>query len=684
MADSVANDFHPELRALRLQLQDILFSIEHFHPPAPCPPIIDSSVEFIGTSLHEEQWLQRRHTPGLKKLKEAVRVDYDVLDKFLDNPASAHLPPLSTNAPYLLAVWNEVLCAPPPLAAIFKSMPIAPRRGKDAREKGGDKAGAAKIDIVAEGGRTWIRVNTIKNSRMLAEFREIDSYDTGSEEEDDDDYPVPSLRQKDFDNSIMRLGRTLVAAAQTDRVDGTGRTPAVVLRLTRLSPDGEDADPRIGQTIRMLGEMGITVELGERRVLPPFPGQAHTNATASSSSSTPPSPVCITPDINLDLSILIALTSDLTHAPLPSTVEEAQERFIPPPRYREWRKTHRAALKGKSVTTSTSIDPEKVHDNEDPDVAPHQDDDLAKHTRQLTTQVLQEMGCGLFQDMHTQISALRKHDPEASVRFWTTREARDRCVRIVMKIGGVAEKRRVWAMFPEVVRAVFPEEARAIHMDAVGAPTADDETVPMDPRRAAYWRGSRYALDHVPMLPIRIYTASPDDMVAQAGTSTAGEGEERLRLGLGSTFSRALAHTCRELLAQDVVPHPRTVKKVAAGHFVPLSSDEEDNTPTNGETQSPRTPKDGARPAGRTSVRLRAQVTRANPRLTAHTIDSLLYGAALGWTTLTANKTSVKGVMKEMGDWGIEGNEDGDRSNAALWIVDPRSLGEEMRADYVV
>lgn len=81
MADSVANDFHPELRALRLQLQDILFSIEHFHPPAPCPPIIDSSVEFIGTSLHEEQWLQRRHTPGLKKLKEAVRVDYDVLDK---------------------------------------------------------------------------------------------------------------------------------------------------------------------------------------------------------------------------------------------------------------------------------------------------------------------------------------------------------------------------------------------------------------------------------------------------------------------------------------------------------------------------------------------------------------------------------------------------------------------------
>ena len=58
-------------------------------------------------------------------------------------------------------MWNEVLCAPPPLAAIFKSAPIAPRKGKEARGGGDEKkAGAAKIDIVAEGGRRWIRVNT--------------------------------------------------------------------------------------------------------------------------------------------------------------------------------------------------------------------------------------------------------------------------------------------------------------------------------------------------------------------------------------------------------------------------------------------------------------------------------------------------------------------------------------------
>ncbi|KAL1662790.1 hypothetical protein GGF50DRAFT_58264 [Schizophyllum commune] len=786
-ADNTAEQeiFHPELHALRTRLKDILYSIEHFHPPAPRPPIIDSSVEFLGTKQHEEQWLQRRHTPGLKKLKEAVRVDYDVLDKFLNDPKSHYLPPLSTNAPYLLAVWNEVLCASPPLAAIFKSVPIAPRKGKEARGGGDEKkAGAAKIDIVAEGGRRWIRVNTIKNARMLAEFREIDSYDTGSSDDDDDDYPVPSLRQTNFDNSVLRLGRSLIAAAQANPSEITGRPPTVVLRLTRLTPDGEDTDPRIGQTIRMLEEMGLIVELGERTTLPPFPGKDRADEATPATAPAPSPPPVITPDINLDLSILIALTSDLTHAPLPTTIEEAEARFVPPQRYREWRKLHRAAMKGKAgptdpdaqTGTSTPLGEteETVPDAEDPMPPALEDDDLMKHTRQLTTQVLQEMGCGLFQDMHTQISKLGSHSDK--VRFWTTREARDRCVRIVMKIGGKTERQRVWAMFPDTVKAVFPEQADVLHAEAramqassalasdsasasAEATAAGGDTADLDLRRSTYWRGSRYSLDHIPILPIRIYDASPDEMVEQAkdfvvsSASTSGDPEptfgdpeptsgdsqlptdgsqDRINLGPGSAFSRALAHTCRELLAQDVVPHPRTVKKMAAGHFVPVSSDEEGDgvealatngaasssnaaasstrgdasSSTNGAATSspPQKPSQkGARPAGRTSVRLRAQVTRANPRLTAHTIDSLLYGAALGWTTLTANKTSVKGVMKEMGDWGadagvigarggkdvVEESENGEGGGewkeaprAALWVVDPRSLGEEMRADY--
>jgi len=83
-------------------------------------------------------------------------------------------------------------------------------------------------------------------------------------------------------------------------------------------------------------------------------------------------------------------------------------------------------------------------------------------------------------------------------------------------------------------------------------------------------------------------------------------------------------------------------------------------------------------------------VTKANPRLTEHTVQSLLWGAELGWTTLTANKSSVKAILREMkqaGDFGRlarnipEAISMEQVEHAALWVVDPRSLAEGQRAD---
>ena len=102
-----------------------------------------------------------------------------------------------------------------------------------------------------------------KNSRLLAEFREIDSYMTDSEDEDG----RPSLAQKEFDNSILKMGRTLLDAARRNPVPDTTVVPEVTMRLTRLDlcpSNPKHRDPRIAQTIDMLRDMGITVELGER------------------------------------------------------------------------------------------------------------------------------------------------------------------------------------------------------------------------------------------------------------------------------------------------------------------------------------------------------------------------------------------------------------------------------------
>ena len=75
----------------------------------------------------------------------------------------------------------------------------------------------------------------------------------------------------------------------------------------------------------------------------------------------------------------------------------------------------------------------------------------------------------------------------------------------------------------------------------------------------------------------------------------------------------------------------------------------------------------------------RVSVMRANARLTVHTVQSMLWGAELGWTTVTANKASVKTILREMASRGPVRDE-GDVV-AAIWVVDPRSLAEGMRAD---
>ena len=102
----------------------------------------------------------------------------------------------------------------------------------------------------------------------------------------------------------------------------------------------------------------------------------------------------------------------------------------------------------------------------------------------------------------------------------------------------------------------------------------------------------------------------------------------------------------------------------------------------------------------------RASVMKANPRLTTHTVQSMLLGATMRWTTLTANKSSVKALLREIkartgrntGDAGtgrtgdVQGVLDSEKRDqedvqidfpemAAIWVVDPRSLSEGMRGD---
>ncbi|KAH9030503.1 hypothetical protein EDB85DRAFT_2074286 [Lactarius pseudohatsudake] len=538
------------------ELELVYRSITSYRPAVSNPPILDSSLD---APINQDS----DHISGLRPLLEAVKRDLDVTKQFLAAPHAASLPPPSTNAPYLIAVWKEVLSSPLPIVAIgrtfsehSKDTTTADAKGrKQALPQNSDKHKSAgvKVDVVADNGHTWIRVNTAKNARLLAEFREIDSHFTDSEDEDDN-MVGPSLAQSEFDNSLLRVGRGLLAAARDNPVLGTNKPPEVVLRLTRIDPDAPDGcenDSRIALTVELLRKMGLSIKLGERGPI--------SQLTDLAPALPPPPTLVPTHRINLDLSILVALVSDLSHAPLPDTVDAAYTRFIPSAEYVEWK---RSRLRAKNGGSSDSI----MNTIEDDVYGPNQ------HSRALSEQLLQEMRKGILQEIHERLLVYPREttngDVPIRVEFWTTPEARDRCLRI------------------------------------------------------------RYPRAFLPLLPIRVFSA-PEPTSIDTPPPHAG-------------FFSALEATCRALLASGSAPTPEEA--------------------CDGELQ-------------------RAAVVRTNGRLTVHTVQSMLSGAVRGWTTLTANRASVKAVLREVRARGYGAEARGEGRLAALWIVDPRSLAQGMRSD---
>lgn len=384
----------------------------------------------------------------------------------------------------------------------------------------------------------------------------------------------------------------------------------------------------------MLRDMGIDVELGERdpKMLPKV-------------TPTPTRRLEPTIHVNLDLSILIALVSDITHSPLPDTPAEADTRYVPSAQYHEWKRKRLAACKRPEEEFDESL---------------LEENGIGKHSRALANQALQEMGRGLLHELRDRLSAVSSRDSDLDdVEFWTTPEARDRCLRIVLsKIGGPNEKQRAAALFP-----------------SAGTPVSEAED--------KYWATSRYPRSFLPLVPIHVFP-SP---VPPPELEPPSLSQDEISL---SPFFKLLARTSRDILAQEAIPYPRKFQDSPSPSPSPIPSAAKGNG-------IPPTAEDGLDDVEEIE---RAVVTKANPRLTAHTVQSMLWGAVRGWTTLTANKSSVKAMLRDIRaseggyGWGHEPTATRARASdgegvqdaevvekAAIWVVDPRSLAEGMRAD---
>lgn len=483
----------------------------------------------------------------------------------------------------------------------------------------------------------------------MMELREIDSYLTSDEDEDD---LRPRIAPAEFDNSVLRMGRDLLAAAKANPVSiyspsgllsdselatrNPTMVPQITIRLTRLNPLDDVSDPRVEKTIQCLREMGIDVRLGER----PDPHPPPILGTPTKRELFEP-----TTNINLDLSALIALISDISHSPLPRTEEEAHVRFVPPQNYLDWKKERVKLLARRSrMTTPFPYDAGNGEDDEDTwEIS-------GQHSRALAAQAVQEMNKGTLEEIHERLSAVVRDASMLSSRvaFWTTSEARHRCLQIVSKIGGKKERQRADALLGPTFcsRMSHVPTLAGTLLHAVPRTHKISETIPgmhdiEDTSADMYWKHSRYSARFLPLTPVHIYPSilpSPNEDPQ-----------------LGASFFDALARTCSGILPHEAIPALRV-----------------------------SVPFDPSATAVEVLEEIPPVTLTSLPKLTEHTIQSMLAGASRRYTTLTTNRSSVKAMLKEMrrvcGDGGYEAGM-GDVEKAALWVLDPRSLSEGMRSE---
>lgn len=254
-----------------------------------------------------------RPLAGLSSFKNTVHAELRFLDRVEAGATSESV----SNATFLIAYWAEVLHAlllHGPLLALNVAKDIGSRR-------------TVRISIAAHG--RWIRLVPLRLDALRAEFREVDSMlDLDDLPRDDEAVGM---------SSIVRVANDVVSAARNDVAQR-----AVELVLTRLEPLDAPTAPavteraywtspeevrvawRLRAIVAEVEALGVHVRFGTR----PLPKSSATLQGTPYPLFPHPSPLrplSATSTLNLDVSALIALASDIAHMPLEQDAEHRIE-----------------------------------------------------------------------------------------------------------------------------------------------------------------------------------------------------------------------------------------------------------------------------------------------------------------------------------------------------------------------
>ncbi|ORX40623.1 hypothetical protein BD324DRAFT_11941 [Kockovaella imperatae] len=414
-------DWTDNLLKARSAINSLIDSIHSFPHAAFLfrAPIIDQNAKGA--------WSQDE-VLGLRRFIQSVEDQAVSLDQLAREQIPVSDDPLP-NVLTQVAMWKQVLLSRPPLAGI--RIPLSPGKlsstrasvkNEDVKGKGKSKEGF--VDIIARGGKEWIKFYSKKESQLLAEFREYDSYiNSDFEDSDSDSGPSSSTSahgsQARADlptNSLTALAESLLELAQnTDRTPGAP-IPKLTIRVSRISDDPRHHhDERISRVFEDLYDRGINLVFGDLsdRTLEEvhnFALKGYRDRLVAEENMKP------SLRINLDPTSLMGLCSDLLHHPLPADKSEAKKRF--------YRPAHALQANGRGR------DQLEASPNQDRDL----DDDWttdemqSQNSRELVRNVLEEMDSSLIEELRDGLRAAAdeyatRTGRPAKIEFWATPEA---------------------------------------------------------------------------------------------------------------------------------------------------------------------------------------------------------------------------------------------------------------------
>lgn len=263
--------------------------LERRELPDPIPGLHDLIVSVKGTKNSVQRVLKARTAATLSRLDSTSREERDNRDK--------HIIHGSGLAPHQ-EQWD----------AIKRTQGLLAFRRRYTGKTG--KLGTT-VDAVVQNGSEWIKVSTVTEKKLIYQMAQEgwhpDDSSEGDESDDSDD--------ESSGIGIVKTTKQLVRAARIHRCNT--RMPRIRLVLPRLTPGGVDAIDKILDRTRNLGkskeegDVQIIVDCADSAFLqmpiPPLK-QAFANLFRDTNQDR------LTSILNLELTIILSLVSDITHA----------------------------------------------------------------------------------------------------------------------------------------------------------------------------------------------------------------------------------------------------------------------------------------------------------------------------------------------------------------------------------